>query len=190
MKLLSKARTLGIVAVLAGGGTLLAQPAPEPTAPPSDTGATASAGVDLKLSIGEMITRSVDLDKQVKLDLRHVRHLQEVSRKEKDIIKLTCVNDKLLAMKAQANIFDSARHDLEALSESTGGERQTVYPSVVVAADSVRKLRGEADACVGENELSTSESQASVNDPGLPDPWTGNPFTEGVEPPAYASPFN
>jgi hypothetical protein len=190
MKLFNKARSMGLVALLIGAGTLLAQPAKDSkdsTDLPVD--ASAKASIDLKLSITEMITRSVDMQKQVKTDLRHVAHLQEVARKQKDIIKLTCVNDKLITMKGEANIFDNARHELESLAESTTDDRLTVYPATSNAADRVHKLRVEADTCVGEPELS-AESENQVNDPGLPDPWVGNPFDDGLEPPGYASPFN
>jgi hypothetical protein len=192
MKLFNKARSMGLVALLIGAGTLLAQPAKDgkdkdPTELPVDVSAKAS--IDLKLSITEMITRSADMFKQVKTDLRHVAHLQEVARKQKDIIKLTCVNDKLITMKGEANVFDNARHELESLAEATNDDRLTVYPATSTAADRVHKLRVEADTCVGEPELS-AESENQVNDPGLPDPWNGNPFDDGLEPPGYASPFN
>ena len=44
---------------------------------------------------------------------RYVKHLQEQARKDRDVIKLNCVNDKLVQMKPQMNMNDTARNALE-----------------------------------------------------------------------------
>ena len=137
-----------------------------------------------------MLDRVKDLEVQVNDDLRHVKHLQEVARKQKDVIKLTCVNDKLIALKAEANIFDESRHGLQNVA-AEGSERFTVFASVTDGAQNVHKLRGEADACVGEPELAGESSNGVVHPVFPDDPTVGDPFQPGsVEPPGYASPFN
>jgi len=142
----------------------------------------------LALRQNEILQRTDQLDAQVRDDLQHVLHLQELSRKEKDAIKLTCVNDKLVAIKAEANIFDNSRHELQSLT-GMDGFAQT-YGSVVQNAETVHQIRGEADQCVGEPELA-GESSNGFEHPPFPDnPTIGDPFGGTVEPPIYASPFN
>lgn len=126
------------------------------------------------------------LEVQVRDDLRHVMHLRERSRQEKDVIKLNCVNDKLVQIKALTKVFDNQR----AAFESSLEDSKTT--PAVETADSIRHLRGEADGCVGESEI----SKDSLNDfegPTFPDdPTKGDPFEpgNGLEPPGYASPYS
>ena len=158
-------RWIGAIA-LALGGAALAQPAPH--------------SYELQGRVSAMET-------QVEQDVRHVKHLQEIARKQRDIIKLTCVNDRMVEMKAQANIFDNSRHEVEL---SAGNGAGTVFEDMMNAAHAVHRVRSEADACVGEPEL-YGESINGFSEPGFPDdPTLGNPFSPIIEPPGYASPFD
>jgi hypothetical protein len=146
MKLLDK-RWMALV-VLAIGGGAVAQPAQ----PPTDD-------------------QHAFLQNEVKEDVQHVIRLQQTARRQHDIIKLTCVNDLLVQIKAEANIFD----------HTTGGGSEVIQ--------TIRNLRAQADACLGESEL-VGDSSNSFNAPAFPlDPTQGNPPTP-IEPPGYASPFN
>jgi hypothetical protein len=46
-----------------------------------------------------MRLRREQIQKDIDEDHKHVLHLQALARKEKDVIKLTCINDKLVQMK-------------------------------------------------------------------------------------------
>jgi glucose/arabinose dehydrogenase len=184
VRLLKKALFL---ALLAGGGLLYAQPdttpLPDPNKPAKQD--QTEVKIETQLSVSEMTTTSEELRKQVQLDLRHVLHLQAAARKQKDIIKLTCVNDKLIAMKPLANRFDMLYRELSGLLLDASSERFAVYQNVATGADAVNKLRKEADQCAGETETGFTA-------PDLPlDPTKGDPFgDDGVEPPGYASPYS
>jgi hypothetical protein len=183
-----------LAAALIATGVTHAQ-APVPGADPSASAAPVKA---VKLSLPEMVARAGTLEVQIKADLRHVLHLQAKARQEKDVIKLNCINDKLVQLKAQVNIFDSAHGSLKAGLEGggagAGDDRQASFGEVTEAGGAVKTLRAEADICVGEPELFKQESSSDVqrpeivDDPGGFDPFdpSGGPF----EPPAYASPFN
>ncbi len=149
-----------------------------------------------KLSLPEMVARAGTIEVQIKADLRHVLHLQAKARQEKDVIKLNCINDKLVQLKAQVNIFDSAHASLKAGLEGAGtaDDKQASFAEVTDTGGSIKTLRAEADICVGEPELFKQESSAEVSrpeivdDPGATDPF--GPGGSGFEAPAYASPFN
>lgn len=182
--------TVLVAAVIAGNAATYAQ-APVPGADPS----AKPAAPAVKLSLPEMVARAETLGAQIKLDMRHVLHLQTKARQAKDVIKLNCINDKLVQLKAQVNIFDSAQASLKAGLEgsSAAGDKQTMFADVTGAGAAVKSLRAEADICVGEPELFKQESSSEVqrpeifDDPGASDlSEPGDPF----EPPAYASPFN
>jgi len=123
-----------------------------------------------------------------------VLHLQATARKQKDVIKLNCINDKLVQMKAQQNIFDTAHLELVPLIEgrnpSDDANRYAMFGEVTTGADNLHKLRIEADGCVGEPEI-VGESKNSYTGPTLgDDPTKGDVFGNPVEPPGYASPYN
>ena len=198
MKLLAK---IGLWGLLAGGtaSALYADPAGGWLSPngvggskgeswttgSSQAGAGGSVGVTMTLSLPDMQLRVRQLHEQTRADARHIQHLQQIARKEKDIIKLNCVNDKLVQVKPQMNIADTAE-----LDGARDGERMSVFETISQAAENVRRLREEADQCIGEPIAQGSESSNSFTGPQIPDD-PGKGFSGGpIEPPVYASPFN
>ena len=177
-----------VAAVIASSATYAQSPIPgaDPSAKPAKP---------VNLSLPEMVARAEVIEGQIKADMRHVLHLQSRARKEKDVIKLNCINDKLVQLKAQVNIFDSAHASLKAGLEGsiTAEDRQSTFAEVTATGEAIKSLRAEADICVGEPELFKQESSAEVKRPTiLDDPSASDPFDPGgpFEPPAYASPFN
>ena len=199
MKLLAK---IGIWGLLAGGtaSALYAEPLGGWLSPngvgggASMTGATNTAsgsvtgtvGATMNLSLADMQARAHQLHEQTRADARHIQHLQQMARKEKDIIKLNCVNDKLVQVKPQMNIADAAEAELESSRDT---DRLVIFETVSQATENVRRLREEADQCIGEPLQLGSESSNSFTGPQAPDDPTKGFGTE-IEPPSYASPFN
>ena len=189
MKMLKKSSVS--FALLLAAGQLYAQPTkPTPPAPPAAP--VADSPPTIQLSGAEMSRRTVELEGQVRVDLQHVEYLQATERKKQDVIKLSCVNDKFVKLKAEANLFDIARNELNVSINGDG--RFAAFPHVVESADRAHKVRNEADQCAGELELlRETTSNGSYTHPVIPDdPTVSVPF-EGitlVEDPGYASPFD
>lgn len=145
----------------------------------------------------QMQTASQEIKQQIDDDLRHVLHLQALARRGKDVIKLTCINDKLVQIKAQMDLYDNAKLQLDTAISNGDGTAPTVFEDVTKTGNDVKKLRGEADGCAGELELYKQESATNVErPPDLDDPTNGDPgfgggndSGGGVEPPGYATPF-
>ena len=176
MKRLTK--LAGAMVLLLAVGQLSAQPAPAPQVAPS-------------VSAAEMAAQSEALAERVRSALQYVQHLQTKARAEQDIIKLSCVNDKLVLLKAQSNVFDGTRTELQMSLDTDAAA--PLYQRVVEAAGAAEKLREEAAGCAGEVEL--NETVATFTAPEIiDDPTIALPFSgEGdvtIEPPGYASPFN
>lgn len=193
-----------LTAALAGGVTHAEVPAGKPDKPDAkadkadkDKDAIKAAKLQ-KLSLPEMVAHAEALDVQIKGDMRHVLHLQTKARQEKDVIKLNCINDKLVQLKAQVNIFDAASALLRAGLESgaSADDRQPAFTEASETGAAIKSLRAEADVCVGEPELFKQESSSEVQRPEIPDdpaghdPFGGGGPGGGFEAPAYASPFN
>ena len=152
------------------------------------------------LSPADMRIRVETIKVDIEEDHRHVLHLQALARKEKDVIKLTCINDKLVQIKAQMNLFDNANLQLEgsiaSTTGSTDGTSSLAFADIEKASADVKKLRSEADGCAGELEMYKQESKTDVDRPELDDPTDGDPFHDPevmgdpeVDVPGYATPW-
>jgi hypothetical protein len=201
MKLLTK---LGLMSLMAGATATAVYGDPpggwlSPSGAGLSGGASATAGsaaVDLHLttSVAEMRARIPLLHEQSRIDARHIMHLQQRAREEKSVIKLNCINDKLVQLKAQMNIQDAKELELEAAHDV---DRNVVFEAVVQAADNIRRLREESDQCIGEPvTFGGGESSNSFTGPTATDDPTkggkggGGLSRDPLEPPTYASPFD
>jgi hypothetical protein len=150
--------------------------------------ATVSTHVGGAMSFDEVMAVAHEIQQKAVGDYQHVLHLQAIARKEKDVIKLNCVNDKLIQIKPYLNIADHTRIEIETRGAGDEAERMTLHTEMTQVGDNVHRLREEADQCVGE--LGVTEGENTVVGPHFPmDPF-GNPFGDGLEPPGYASPIN
>jgi hypothetical protein len=168
------ARSLTLVAAIGGGAVLHADtPAPAPRV----------------LSVSEMTTKATAVRAQLGEDNQKVLALKEQARKLKDVIKLNCVNDKQIQVKAEMNIADMANDQLQGALQKNSDDRQAAFAQLIGAADAVRRLREEASACIGEPELFKQEQGGTVESPDIvDDPTQQNPFQGGeLEPPSTAS---
>ena len=180
------------LAAIAGAGTLYAQPGGG--SPPADV--TAPAETKANLSPREMANETKRLLSEMEGFHVRVLQLQAAARKAKDVIKLNCVNEKLLAVKQLLNIADKAQTDLtEAIATSDRDAQVHQYSQVKLAHERATAERDEAEACIGEEIVFVGPSQVDVNGPAMPDDPTldpHNPFdvpAEGFEPVNVASPW-
>jgi hypothetical protein len=196
-----KALSRGLLAVLLlGTVTAIAQTDQVPGPAAGTTTGSATAPVTVPMSPVEMNVRAESLTTQMQEKYQQVLHLKEVAKKQKDVIKLSCVNDRLVELKAQMNIADAARQQLTSATAKdptqANEEATSSFNQFSSAADSVRVLSEQAAACIGEPELVKQESGIEVtrpvvvDDPGTIDPYGGGDPPVDVEPPGYASAFH
>lgn len=184
---------LAISALTAGGVALYAQPAPGPM--PAESDADIPMSKEAQLSPDEMSSRAREHAAQSDGDLRRIEQLKAEARKKKDIIKLNCLNDKLLQAKQLLNIIDDATASLTAaISTGNEGDRYHRYTVITISVEKVRVVREEAEACVGEEISYLGPSEIDVDEPDLPDdptddgPWDSDQPGD-IDEPGYASPF-
>lgn len=188
MRLVLKYLTIG---ALLGGAVTILNADDTPTPGTTDVSTTTS----VELTAAEMQANSQAFIEQVQEQYREVMRLQEKVRQAKDIIKLTCINDKLVQIKAQMNIVDSSNRQLQDALAKNSDERHSSYSQLEQATNAIRTLREEANTCVGEPELFKGEDGVTVTHPAFPDdpiddnPWEDPVGSTDVEPPAYASLF-
>src|SRR5262249_22598562 len=126
---------------------------------------------------------------------KRVTELQEQARKQNDIIKLNCVNDKVIQIKAAITIGEQSMIDLrEAIARNDDGARIHAFTKVTIATQKVQILMQEAENCVGQDLSFVGETNVTTEiDPSIPqgDPTTPtmpNPVGTTNRPPE-ASPF-
>jgi hypothetical protein len=175
--------SVGVVVVSAGALLAIAQPAPDPVPTPTPT---AEAAVQVQLTVEEMTLQITTFEKDATEHSKFVVVLQIAARKEKDVIKLNCINDKLFQIKALRNIFDSAKGEFEAATNKD--DQAKIFVRISANANSIRQLKEEALACTGEIPTS-ADTDSDWTGPDIPDDPGKDWFPDGIEPPGYASPF-
>jgi len=194
-----------LAAGLAGGGYVYAQAGDgSGTGTGSGTGsgsddlpeATASGETEANLSPREMQDETKKLLADMEKMHARVLELQAAARKAKDVIKLNCVNEKLLAVKQLLNIGDAAETDLtEAVSAGDRAGALHQYGQVKLAHERTTAERDDAEGCIGEEIVFIGPTKVDVNGPTIPDDPTDDgddPFSGvsvDIERPAYATPF-
>jgi hypothetical protein len=131
-----------------------------------------------EISVEEMRTQAAKYEQGMNEILRRMVQLQEVARKEKDVIKLNCVNDKLAP---KTNLEEAiARNDEES--------RYHEFGRITIAQQQAGILGGDAENCVGEDLTFLGPTQVTVDEPALPDEPVAGPEFPVVEPLPIASP--
>lgn len=181
------------LAVLFVTTTVLAQPAPTPA-----TGDKPDAEVRFRkgsqLTAEEQLSQAQGYIAKMKSIQSNVSKLAGKARKDKDIIKLNCVNDKLIQIKGHLNLAERSRDNLKvAAQRNDDGARNHEFAKLTITYQKVTVLGQEAEACIGEDISFVGATRVDVEvDPNVPqeDP------TEMPEPPLpivrppLASPFS
>jgi hypothetical protein len=159
--------------------TVLAQPNPPSgqTPPPSGPSPTApgtevdmSVGQKPTLSVDEMISQARQYQQGMSQVLQRVQALQETARKQKDIIKLNCVADKLVQTKVNVSIADQAMTALqENVARSDEGGRTHEFTRLTIINQKVLVLGAEAENCIGEDLSFVGATRVDIDvDPSIP----------------------
>jgi hypothetical protein len=168
-----------------------ATPAPAAAPDQTDSNVSLSAAELSKLTAPEMTTGVTNLHTQVEQDYQKTLRLAAVARKQADVIRLTCVNNKLVEMKAEMNVLDVNSAQFQSQITESADAARSSYAQVAELGNKVRSLSNDASACAGVPDLTKQDSGVTVNAPTFPDdPTVGLTEIVTIEPPAYASPFN
>ncbi|HUB05682.1 MAG TPA: hypothetical protein VMB50_01710 [Myxococcales bacterium] len=135
------------------------------------------------LSDKEKLSRSDDAVAEMQKVLREVLDRLEEARKERDIVKLNCVNEKLTQIKALLRIAEQAYIALqEAIARAVPDNAEHEFAKIEIAKQRVTELRAEAEQCIGELAYVVDEKTVvTVETPeGLPDATTNPPASEPV----------
>ena len=117
-----------------------------------------------------MISQSRQYQQGMSQVLQRVQALQETARKQKDIIKLNCVADKLVQTKVNVSIADQAMTALqENVARSDEGGRTHEFTRLTIINQKVLVLGAEAENCIGEDLSFVGATRVDIDvDPNIP----------------------
>lgn len=140
----------------------------------------------------EMVKQAKEYFKNMNDVLKRVTLLQEQSKRQKDIIRLNCVNDKLVQAKVNLTIAEQSMAALqENISRADEGGRAHEFTRLTIVNQKVLVLGAEAENCIGEDLSFVGATRVDVEiDPSLPQIDVTQPPTTivDVERPGAASP--
>src|SRR4051812_11016400 len=155
------------------------------------------AGLDFRKSITlspqETQAQAKDYYKKMQDTQRRVQMLQSKAKKDKDMVKLNCVNDKLMQLKGHMTVTDQSMSSLT-LDVAKGDDtaRQHEFTRVTILYQKVVTLGTEAEQCIGEDVSYVGATRVDVEiDPSIPpeDPTQPELPVPDVTRPPEASPF-
>jgi hypothetical protein len=178
--------------------TVFAQgPAPTPIAPPSAGGAGGAVDISVKqrptLTPEEMVTQAKDYGRNMTEVLKRTQTLQDQAKREKDIIRLNCVTDKVVQVRVNISIAEQSVAALqEAVTRADEGERTHEFTRLTIVNQKVQVLGAEAENCIGEDLSFVGATRIDVEvDPSIPQYDPTLPPAPGIdiERPGEASPL-
>lgn len=122
---------------------------------------------------------------------RRVMAMLDEARRARDIIRVTCLNDKLTQINAHLRTLQNRRENLqEAVDTGDESRRNHEFTVITVLGQHFRTLEQEANACIGQDIFETGTTRVVVDiDPATPneslviqDP--GAPEVPFIPPPA------
>jgi len=146
-------RWIIIGSVVAMATFVFAQNAPPP-APAAGQAIEAS-----KVPDNEKLRVSSDSVSVMRVALKDVLQKLEEARNTKDVVKLTCVNEKLTQIKGLLRISeqsDVALQEAVARRESQSADHE--FTKVTIARSKVDQLRAEAEQCMGQLAFRADEN--------------------------------
>jgi len=117
-------------------------------------------------SVSEMESQAQATLTKMRNARKYVQNLLEQARKDKDIIKITCLNDKLTQINVSIRTFEDRMVSLRTAIKT--GDQEAIsheYNILSVLGEKVEGLRLEAEACIGEAEGYLGKTEVTVTTP-------------------------
>lgn len=154
--------TLAIAVLLAGSGIALAQ----------DRSEDASADVEQRanLSGDEQLAEAERIGARANQTSRRVQQMLDEARRERDILRVTCLNDKLTQINANVRTATTRAESLrEAVQMNDDGRRDHEFTVLTVLGQKFRTLEQEANQCIGQDIFDTGTTRVETSiDPATP----------------------
>ena len=163
---------VGIALGAMGFGIAIAQDEASSDTPGSDEDAELEgARRRVQLSPEEQVAEATRLEERGTNISRRVLSMLDEARRERDIIRVTCLNDKLTQINARIRQLQSRKENLqEAVNIGDGERRNHEFTVITVIGQAFRTLEQEANACIGQDIFETGTTRVVTDiDPSTPE---------------------
>jgi hypothetical protein len=107
----------------------------------------------------EKLRRSSEALGRMRNVLKEVLGKLEEARNTKDVVKLNCVNEKLVQIKGLLRISEQSDVSLqEAVAKKESSQAEHEFTKVMIARQKLDQLRAEAEECIGQLAFRTDEN--------------------------------
>lgn len=184
----------------AAGNAAPANGAPSGAAPAA-SGQIGFSGAP-RLTPGEQLAQAETMVAQMKQAATNTRVLLEMARKERDVIKILCLNDKLSQLDAAVRTAGERGKALQAASARSDADMAShEFTILSVLKQRADQTSAEAGQCVGKDDATVVGGQGTVSttiDPGILANPTGDstrfpeidaPLPSASDPPPAVSGF-
>ena len=189
MRVRSSLKLVFALAILAYGATP-ADAQPGQPGQGGGAGATTPAAADQSGRVGFERKTSLTPQEQLGESSKHiarmeqaaggVRKMLEEARKQRDVVKTLCLNDKLSQVDVAIRSGRDRRAQLQAATNRNDSELANhEFTILTVLRQRVEQLVAEANQCIGEEAAFVGDTRTSVIiDPSIPPDETPYPATE------------
>jgi hypothetical protein len=201
-----RGRTLKITVALCGlaGGVYAADQATQPAQPDLNqtivqqlvnegqvANAAPNAPADNPYTTAQMLILAPKYTADMQTALEHAQDVRILAYRSRDIIRMTCVDDKIGQMKTLANLASTPMLMLRTFKDQPIVMREQ-FDVIGRAHERVNQLAAEVDACMGDNleAVSTGKIQEEQEPTNVNDPTRPPSPTTPIERPPEASPYN
>lgn len=124
-----------------------------------------------QLSSADQIAEGAQIEERGAQLSRRLLTMLDEARRERDIIRVTCLNDKLTQVNAHLRTVQSRRSNLqESVDTGDEGRRNHEYTVLTVLGQHFRTLDQEASGCLGQDIFETGATRIDVEiDPTTPE---------------------
>jgi hypothetical protein len=170
-----------VALALAAGPAGAQQPAPAGTAPAPGT-AEGQVGFQRKTSLTpqEQLAESAKHLSRMEGAAGGVRKMLEEARRQRDVVKTLCLNDKLSQIDVAVRSARDRRQQLQAAVNRNDAELSNhEFTIMTVLRQRSEQLVAEANQCIGEESAFVGDTRTTVQiDPGIPPDETPYPPTD------------
>ncbi len=169
-------------AMLFTASFLYAQPSSPPAEPVPTADPQLPGDEGANLSPAEMKKKADNAIATMKASLSEVIAIHQAATKQKDVLQINCVSDRLIQIKKLLNIAEAARNELtEAIANENQRDSYHQLSKVTISGENIETLSGEARGCIGEGMIIVGPTPVQVSAPPIKDNPTKGDSTDLVD---------
>jgi hypothetical protein len=153
--------------------------------------AAPNAPADNPYTVEQMLILAPKYTADMQTAIEHAQDVRVMAYRSHDIIRMTCIDDKVNQMKTLVNMASTPMLMLRTFKDQPIVMREQ-FDVIGRAHDRVSQLGAEVDACMGDNleAVSTGKIQEEQEPTNVNDPTRPPSPTTPIERPPEASPYN